>query len=225
MKILVIEDEKKTAQYLQKGLTEGGHTVEIASDGNEGFQKACQFLYDLIILDIMLPERDGWSIISELRRIGRETLTIILTARGEVDDRVRGLDLGADGYLVKPFAFPELCALIRSLVRRGSTRQPDIFRISDLEVDFCNHQARRSERKLDLTQKEFGLLSLLARNMREVVSRTVMLEKVWDLKFDSATNIVDVHIKRLRSKVDDPFEKKLIQTIRGMGYSLNEEKP
>jgi two-component system copper resistance phosphate regulon response regulator CusR len=224
VRILVIEDEKKAALYLKKGLSENGYTVDIAEDGEEGLYLALNTAYDLIILDIMLPKRDGWSVMAEIRRAGKQTLTLILTARDEVSDRVKGLDLGADSYLVKPFAFSELLALVRSLVRRGPNRQPEVLKIGDLEIDYYLHKAKRDEQVLELTPKEFSLLSLLARRSGEVVSRTVLTEQVWGLNFDSDTNIVEVHIKRLRTKVDDPFEKKLIHTVRGIGYVLREEK-
>jgi two-component system copper resistance phosphate regulon response regulator CusR len=224
VRILVIEDEKKAALYLKKGLSENGYTVDIAEDGEEGLYLALNTAYDLIILDIMLPKRDGWSVMAEIRRAGKQTLTLILTARDEVSDRVKGLDLGADSYLVKPFAFSELLALVRSLVRRGPNRQPEVLKIGDLEIDYYLHKAKRDKQVLELTPKEFSLLSLLARRSGEVVSRTVLTEQVWGLNFDSDTNIVEVHIKRLRTKVDDPFEKKLIHTVRGIGYVLREEK-
>jgi two-component system copper resistance phosphate regulon response regulator CusR len=223
LKILVIEDEKKTAHYLQKGLSENGFIVDLSEDGEDGLHLAMSGDYDLIILDVMLPKRDGWSVLSELRRAGKQTLTLYLTARDAISDRVKGLDLGADGYLVKPFAFSELLAMLRSLLRRGPNRQPEVIRIEDLEVDLYQHRARRNKQVLDLTPKEFALLSVLARRAGEVISRTVLSEQVWGLNFESDTNIVDVHIRRLRGKVDDPFEKPLIQTVRGIGYSLRLE--
>jgi two-component system copper resistance phosphate regulon response regulator CusR len=220
MHILVIEDEKKTAAYLEKGLIESGFTVDIADNGEEGLKLAREQTYDLIILDVMLPKRDGWSVISELRRSGRQTLSLFLTAKDSVSDRIKGLDLGADAYLVKPFSFSELMAQIRSLMRRGTGRTQDTLRIADLELDFIQHRATRGGKKLDLTQKEFSLLSLLARRSGEVLSRTMLAEQVWEMNFDSATNVIEVQIRRLRAKVDDPFEKKLIQTVRGRGYFL-----
>ena len=221
MRILVIEDEKKTALYLKKGLSEAGYTVDLAEDGEEGLYLGNTQNYDRIILDVMLPKRDGWSVLQELRREGKSTLTLMLTARDSTNDKVKGLDLGADGYLVKPFSFSELTALIRSLFRRGAqARSPETEKIADLEIDFFQHRAWRSKTVLDLTPKEFALLSLLARRAGEVVSRTILSEQVWGLNFDSDTNVVDVHIRRLRTKVDDPFETKLIQTVRGMGYVL-----
>ncbi len=220
MKILIIEDEKKTAAYLRKGLTENGFVVDLAPDGGEGLHLARSGRYDLIILDVMLPERDGWSVLSELRRAGCQTPVLFLTARDAVEDRVKGLNLGADDYLVKPFAFSELLARLRSLLRRGPARQGDTLKIADLEIDFVRHRAARAEQSLDLTPKEYSLLSLLARRAGEVLSRTYIAEQVWDMNFDSGTNVVDVMVRRLRAKVDDPFPKKLIHTVRGAGYVL-----
>ena len=225
MKILVIEDEAKTAAYLQKGLNENGYVVDVCSDGEDGLHLAKTNDYDLIILDVMLPRRDGWSIISELRRSGRQTLALFLTAKDSLQDRVKGLDLGADAYLMKPFAFSELLAQMRTLLRRGPARAQTGLRIADLDIDFTHHRAVRAGKKLDLTPKEFSLLSLLARRSGEVLSRTLIAEQVWDMNFDSDTNVVDVHIRRLRAKIDDPFKIKLIQTVRGMGYVLRGEDP
>ena len=223
MKILVIEDEKKTADYLGRGLTENGFVVDVCGDGEDGLHLARGTDYDLIILDVQLPRRDGWSVIAELRRSGKQTLALFLTARDSLQDRVKGLDLGADAYLVKPFAFSELLAQIRTLLRRSPSRQPDMIRVGDLQVDFTHHKATRGGKKLELTPKEFALLSLLIRRSGEVLSRTLIAEQVWDMNFDSNTNIVDVHVRRLRAKVDDPFEKKLVHTVRGMGYILRED--
>lgn len=220
MRILIVEDEKKTSSYLRKGLIEQGFIVDVAAAGEDGLHLALTQDYDLMLLDIMLPGRDGWSVLMELRRGGRQTPVICLTARDKVDDKVRGLELGADDYLVKPFAFSELLARIRSLFRRGPARQPDVLRIADLELDFHRHRAMRGGRRLDLTPKEFALLSLLARRSGEVLSRTLIAEQVWDMDFDSHTNVVDVAVRRLRRKVDDPFSAKLIHTIRGVGYVL-----
>lgn len=222
MKILVIEDEQKTAAYLQKGLSESGFVADVARKGDEGLHRALTDDYDLILLDVMLPERDGWSIVSELRRIGRQTPVLFLTARDAVHDRVKGFELGADDYLIKPFAFSELLARIRSLLRRSAPRQPETVRVGDLEIDLLRHKAVRAGKRLDLTAKEFLLLSLLSRRGGEVLSRTVIAEQVWDMNFDSDTNVVDVHVRRLRAKVDDPFPRKLIHTVRGLGYVLEE---
>ncbi len=220
MRVLVIEDEVKTASYLHKGLTEHGLVVDLETDGNKGLHLALEFPYDLLIVDVMLPGRDGWSIVSDLRKRDRQTPVLFLTARDSVADRVRGLDLGADDYLVKPFAFSELLARVRSILRRGSAQRPTLIRIADLELDLQRHKAFRADSLLDLTPKEFLLLSFLARKEGEILSRTLIAEHVWDMNFDSDTNVIDVHIRRLRSKVDEPYERKLIHTVRGMGYVL-----
>lgn len=222
MHILIVEDDKKASAYLRKGLSENGFTVDVADQGEDGLYLARTGHYDLIILDVMLPERDGWSLIAELRRSGKQTPVLFLTARDSVQDRVKGLELGADDYLVKPFAFSELLARVRSILRRGSARQHEILRVADLEIDLLRHKAIRGGKRLDLTPKEFSLLSLLARRMGEVLSRTLIAEQVWDMNFDSDTNVVDVAVRRLRRKVDDPFTKKLIRTLRGVGYVLED---
>ncbi len=222
MKILIVEDEKKTAAYLEKGLIENGFVVDIAGSGDDGLHMARTGGYDLLVLDVMLPGRDGWSILSALREAGVATPVLFLTARDSVQDRVKGLDLGADDYLVKPFAFSELLARVRSVLRRGPTRTPEVMKAADLEVDLLQHRAIRGGKRLDLTPKEFALLSLLLRRRGEVLSRTSIAEQVWDMNFDSGTNVVDVHVRRLRSKVDEPFDRKLIHTVRGVGYVLED---
>jgi two-component system copper resistance phosphate regulon response regulator CusR len=222
MKILVVEDTLKTAAYLSKGLTESGFVVDVASDGDGGLELARSGDYACLIIDVMLPKRDGWSLVAEIRRAGRQTPVILLTARDLVEDRVRGLDLGADDYLVKPFAFAELLARLRSVLRRTAGRTPEVLRVGDLEIDFPRHRVVRAGRRIELTAKEFLLLSLLARRAGEPQSRTTIAEQVWDMSFDPGTNVVDVHVRRLRSKVDDPFEHKLIHTVRGVGYVLEE---
>jgi two-component system copper resistance phosphate regulon response regulator CusR len=222
MRILIVEDEKKTANYLKKGLVEQGFTVDIAAEGDDGLHLALTEGYDLIVLDIMLPGRSGWSIITELRASGNEVPVIFLSARDEVHDRVHGLELGADDYMVKPFAFSELLARIRIILRRHPLQQAEVMRMADLELDLIRHKARRGGISLDLTAKEFQLLALLLRRRGEVMTRTTISEQVWGINFDSDTNIVDVAIRRLRKKVDDPYPLKLIHTIRGVGYVLEE---
>jgi two-component system copper resistance phosphate regulon response regulator CusR len=224
MKVLLIEDDRKTATYLRKGLGESGFVVDVASDGEDGLHRARTGEFDLVILDIMLPGRDGWSVLGELRRSGKATPVLVLTARDGVGDRVRGLELGADDYLVKPFAFSELLARARSVLRRGPARVPESIRVADLEVDLVRHRATRDGKRLELTPKEFALLSLFARRVGEVLSRTLVAEQVWDINFAGDSNVVDVHVRRLRAKVDEPFERPLIHTVRGAGYVL-EERP
>lgn len=218
MHILIIEDEEKTASFLRKGLTESGYVVDTSGNGDEGLLLALDIDYDLIILDVMLPGRDGWSILETLRRAGRKMPVLFLTARDMVHDRVKGLELGADDYLIKPFAFSELLARVRLLLRRAPQRHNETLQVADLEIEFVRQRASRGGSRLDLTSKEFALLSLLARREGEVLSRTLIAEQIWDINFDSDTNVIDVAIRRLRSKVDDPFKKKLIHTVRGVGY-------
>jgi len=220
MKILVMEDEVKTAKFLKKGLAEAGYVVDVAADGSEGLHLALEHDFDLIILDVMLPGLDGWQVLSRLREAGRKFLALMLTARDAVHERVRGFELGSDDYLVKPFAFSELLARVRSLLRRSMLRPQEVLRMADLEIDLLRQRATRAGHKIDLTSKEFLLLTLLARRAGEVLSRTQIAESVWDMNFDSDTNVVDVNVRRLRSKVDDPFPVKLIHTVRGSGYVL-----
>lgn len=221
MRILLIEDELKTLAFLKKGLEEEGFSIMTSSDGQQGLDLALRSDFDLIILDVMLPGKNGWEIISALREAGRKTLALFLTARDSLDDRVKGLTLGGDAYLVKPFAFTELLAYIRSLLRRSPQPTIEEITVGDLKIDLARHQASRGGCKLDLTSKEFSLLLLLARNKGNILSRTRISEQVWNITYESESNVVDVHIRRLRSKVDDPFPAKLIKTVRGMGYVLD----
>ncbi|MEO8400723.1 MAG: heavy metal response regulator transcription factor [Gammaproteobacteria bacterium] len=222
MRILIVDDEDKTAAYLANGLSENGFVVDTAPDGEEGLFLATNHHYDLIILDVMLPKLNGWAVIKEIRRTQKDVRILFLTARDDIEDRVKGLELGADDYLVKPFAFSELLARVRTLLRRGTAVEANIISIVDLEIDLLKHKATRGSSRLDLTPKEFALLTFLAQHTGEVISRTLISERVWNIHFDSDTNVVDVAIRRLRQKVDDPFETKLIHTVRGIGYVLEQ---
>ncbi|WP_076592747.1 heavy metal response regulator transcription factor [Herminiimonas arsenitoxidans] len=221
MKILLVEDEVKTVAYLQRGLTEQGYAVDVASNGIDGQHLALTGDYDAIVLDIMLPGRDGIEVLQALR-LHKSTPVIMLTARGEVDHRIHGLQSGADDYLVKPFSFLELLARLQALSRRGRPQESTHIRIADLHIDLMARRAMRGTRRLDLTAKEFALLAALARHRGQVLSKTVIVEMVWDVNFDSNTNVVEVAIKRLRAKLDEPSDIKLLHTIRGMGYLLEE---
>ena len=220
MRVLLIEDEEKTSAFLAKGLREAGFAVERASDGETGVELALATHPDLLIVDVMLPKKDGWAVVKELRSRGVHVPILFLTARDSVQDRVKGLELGADDYLVKPFAFSELLARVRSLLRRSSERHAEQLRVADLEIDTRRHRAIRSGIALNLTGKEFLLLAQLARSVGEVVSRPEIAKHVWDINFRTDTNAVDVMVRRLRAKVDDPFATKLIHTVRGAGYVL-----
>lgn len=225
MKLLVIEDEIKLARYLQKGLTEEGYVVEIVHNGVDGLHAALEGQFDLIVLDRMLPGVDGLSLLTALRQ-SKDTPVLMLTARMQVVDRVQGLRAGADDYLVKPFAFSELVARIEVLLRRAnglrSSEEATMLRMADLEVDLVRRRATRAGRRLDLSAKEFQLLTLLLRRQGQVLSRTEIAEQVWDIHFDHGTNVIDVAVRRLRAKLDVPFERALLHTVRGMGYVLEE---
>lgn len=221
-RILIIEDEIKTAAYLSNGLKSSGYMVSITNDGQEGLFLATEHEFDLVILDIMLPKLDGWTVITELRRVRPDIRVLFLTARDAVKDRVKGFKLGADDYLVKPFAFSELLGRIKALLRRSVGKNSEKLNIADLEIDLIKHRAIRRGKNIDLTPQEFSLLVFLAEHQGEVLSRTLIAEAVWDINFCTDTNIVDVAIKRLRQKIDFEFEKKLIHTIRGIGYVLEE---
>jgi two-component system copper resistance phosphate regulon response regulator CusR len=224
MRVLVIEDEAKIADYVKRGLSEAGYTVDVARDGIEGRYLALEGDYQVVVLDIMLPGIDGFGVLSALRQ-KRGTPVLMLTARDRVEDRVQGLEAGADDYLVKPFAFSELLARVGALLRRGpaSTDAANTrMAVCDLEMDLLGRKAWRAGQRLDLTAKEFSLLALLARRKGQILSRTTIAEQVWDMNFDSDTNVVEVAVRRLRSKMDDPFKPKLLHNVRGMGYVLEE---
>lgn len=220
VKILIVEDELKTGDYLKQGLGEAGFVVDIVRDGLDGVQLGLAESYDLIILDVMLPGMDGWQVLQSLRRAGKETPVIFLTARDQVGDRVKGLELGADDYLVKPFSFAELLARVRTRLRRGRHAEPGVLIAADLELDLLRRRVSRGGMRIDLTAKEFALLELLLRRQGEVLPRSLIASQVWDMNFDSDTNVIEVAVRRLRAKVDDAFTPKLIHTVRGMGYVL-----
>ncbi|MEP7084227.1 MAG: heavy metal response regulator transcription factor [Betaproteobacteria bacterium] len=217
MRLLIVEDEPKTGDYLKKGLSEHGYAVEVARTGADGLHLALESDFDLILLDVMLPGMSGWQVLARLRE-KKETPVLFLTARDQVDDRVKGLELGADDYLVKPFAFSELLARVRALLKRGKQAPADTLSLADLEIDPIRRRVIRAGQRMELTAKEYALLLLFLRRQTEVLSRTFIAEQVWDMNFDSDTNVVDVAVRRLRAKVDDPFQQKLIHAVRGVGY-------
>lgn len=220
MKILIVEDEPKTGNYLKQGLSEASFMVDLVRDGLDGVHQALTNDYDLIVLDIMLPKLDGWQVLQRIKQGGKHMPVLFLTARDQIEDRVKGLELGADDYLVKPFAFSELLARVRTLLRRGKAKEPELFKVADLELDLLRRKVTRSGKRIDLSAKEFSLLELLIRRQGEVLPRSLIASQVWDMNFDSDTNVIEVAMRRLRAKMDDDFEPKLIQTIRGMGYVL-----
>ena len=221
MKVLIVEDELKTGDFLRQGLTEAGFVADLARTGTDGLHLALTDDYDLLVLDVMLPGLNGWQLLESLRRSGNALPVLFLTARDQVEDRVKGLELGADDYLVKPFAFSEFLARVRTLLRRGKgSIEPTVLRIADLELDLMRRRAKRGGRRIDLTAKEFALLELLLRRQGEVLTRSLIVSQVWDMNFDSDTNVIEVAMRRLRAKMDDDFEPKLLRTIRGMGYVL-----
>ena len=224
MRLLVVEDEVKTGDYLKQGLSESGFQVSLARNGLDGHHFAMTELFDVIILDVMLPDVSGWRILQSLREANNETPVLFLSARDSVDDRVKGLELGADDYLIKPFAFSEVLARVRTLIRRGGTQKiADILTEADLEIDIPKRKVQRAGKRILLSNKEFNLLELLLRREGEVLPRSLIASQVWDMNFDSDTNVIDVAIRRLRGKIDDEFGVKLIHTVRGMGYKLEAE--
>ena len=222
MRILVVEDEKKVAKFIQQGLEEEHYAVDVAHDGEKGLQMATAENYDLLILDVMLPKMNGLDVIKSVRAKHRTTPTLILTAKTATEDKVAGLDSGADDYLTKPFAFEELLARVRSLLRRGAQEKSTMLKVADLELDTVSHKAKRSGKTIELTAKEYSLLEYFMRNRDRVLSRTIISEHIWDYNFDTGTNIIDVYVNHLRNKVDDAFEPKLIHTVRGVGYVMKE---
>lgn len=221
MKILIIEDEPKTGSYLKQGLTEAGFVVDLIRDGLDGLHMALSESYALVILDVMLPTLDGWNVLKGIRKAGKDSPVLMLTARDHVEDRVKGLELGADDYLIKPFAFAELLARVRTLLRRGGkSKEPDVLQTADLELNLLRRRVTRNGHQINLTAKEFALLELLLRRQGEVLPRSLIASQVWDMNFDSDTNVIEVAMRRLRAKIDDDFEPKLIRTVRGMGYVL-----
>ncbi|MCB1928760.1 MAG: heavy metal response regulator transcription factor [Rhodocyclaceae bacterium] len=221
MKILIIEDEAKAGDYLRQGLSEAGYVTDLARDGADGLHHALTADYDLLVLDVMLPGLTGWQVLEALRGAGKDLPVIFLTARDQVEDRVHGLELGADDYLVKPFAFAELLARVRTLLRRGrGNAEASVLRAADLELDLLRRRVVRAGARIELTAKEFALLELFMRRQGEVLPRSLIASQVWDMNFDSDTNVIEVAVRRLRAKVDEPFAVRLIRTVRGMGYVL-----
>lgn len=225
MRLLIVEDDRRTGDYLRQGLAEAGFTVMLARNGLDGHHLAVSETFDLVIMDVMLPDVDGWRVVRALRDAGKQVPVLFLTARDRVEDRVKGLELGGDDYLVKPFAFAELLARVRTLLRRGAVPvTADRLQVADLCLDLPRRRATRAGKRIALSQKEFALLELLVRHQGEVLPRSLIASQVWDMNFDSDSNVIDVAIRRLRAKIDDDFEPKLIHTVRGMGYRLDAEE-
>ncbi len=222
MRILIIEDEKKVARFIQQGLEEERYVVDVAHDGDRGEAQALAESYDLIILDVLMPKKDGFQVLRDVRSAGLTTPILMLTAKSAVEDKVQGLDLGADDYLAKPFAFTELLARVRSLLRRGAAEKPTLLTVGDLTLDTMTRKAVRAGRSIELTGKEYALLEYFMRNVDRVLTRTILSEHIWHYNFDTGTNIVDVYINHLRSKIDDGFDRRLLHTIRGVGYVLKD---
>jgi two-component system OmpR family response regulator len=225
MRLLIIEDDREAADYLKKALREAGHMAEVANDGESGLAIALDESFDVLVVDRMLPKRDGLSLVSELRSRGKETPVLILSALGQVDDRVTGLRAGGDDYLAKPYAFSELLARVEVLSRRRAPNSAEtVYRVGDLELDRLSHRVTRGGEEIVLQPREFRLLEYLMRHAGQVVTRTMLLENVWDYHFDPQTNVIDVHVSRLRSKIDKGFAKPLLQTVRGAGYMIRESR-
>jgi heavy metal response regulator len=223
MRILIIEDEKKVAKFVRQGLEEERYTVDVAYDGEIGAQLAMTESFDLIILDILIPKKDGITVLKEIRSKHNTTPVLLLTAKSSIDDKVEGLDAGADDYLTKPFSFAELLARVRSLLRRGAAEKSTTLKVVDLHLDTVAHKAKRADKTIELTGKEYALLEYFMRNANRVLTRTLISEHIWNYNFDTGTNVIDVYINHLRSKIDDGFERKLLHTVRGVGYVLKDE--
>ncbi|HTK82241.1 MAG TPA: response regulator transcription factor [Bacteroidota bacterium] len=223
MKVLIVEDEKKVAKFIQQGLEEEHYTVTVANDGQQGETLATTDKFDLIILDILLPKKDGISVLKAIRAARNNTPVLMLTAKSSIENKVEGLDSGADDYLTKPFSISELLARIRSLLRRGTPEKSTQLNVGELQLDLVAHKAKRGEKMIELTAREYALLEYFMRNVNHVLTRSVISEHIWNYNFDSGTNVVDVYINHLRNKIDDGFEKKLLHTVRGVGYVMKGE--
>src|SRR5499425_176090 len=224
MRLLLVEDEEKVISFVQRGLAAERFAVDVARDGVAGLELAQSYSYDIIVLDLLLPGMDGTEVLRKIRRTDRQIPILVLTARDAVQDKVTHFEAGADDYLTKPFAFAELLVRIKALLRRGTTRQETLLRVGDIELDRLSQQVRRGGKRIELTSKEYSLLEYLMANAGRVLSRTMIIEHVWDQSFDGATNIVDVYVRHLRNKIDDPYERKLIRTVRGFGYAISDEE-